>query len=76
MSTPRRPLSVRVDAQLSDDLAVMAQAGMTPSDAVRCAVSIVAGTYRNAWAAGVVPEGVAPLITDCLISPYDAGESV
>lgn len=65
------PLSVRMDAKLADDLAVMARAGMTASDAVRVAVSIVAGAYGHAWARGVVPEGVRPLITGCAVQAYD-----
>lgn len=72
---PRRraPLSVRMDDTLAADLAVMARAGMTASDAARTALSIVAGTYANAWAAGVVPEGVQPEITACSITAYDVG---
>jgi hypothetical protein len=65
------PLSVRMDAQLSDDLAVMARAGLNASDAVRVALGIVAGTYANAWAAGAVPEGVPPDIAECVIRTYD-----
>jgi hypothetical protein len=63
---------VRVDEELSDDLAVMMRTGMTVSDAVRHAVSIVAGTYRNAWSMGVVPDGIEPHITQCLVMPSDA----
>ncbi|MEU1216096.1 hypothetical protein ABZ424_27585 [Streptomyces sp. NPDC005790] len=58
-----------MDEKLSDDLAVMMSAGMTVSDAVRTAVSIVAGTYRNAWDMGVVPEGVEPIILGCSVLP-------
>lgn len=73
---PRRraPLSVRMDDALAADLATMARAGMTPSDAVRCAVSIVAGAYVNAWDAGVVPDRVAPEITACAVRPYDGSD--
>ncbi|MEV6420617.1 hypothetical protein [Streptomyces sp. NPDC051662] len=63
MSTPPLPgkgLSVKVDQELYDDLAVIMSAGktgdtagMTASTAVKHAVSLIAGTYRNAWAAGV-----------------------
>jgi len=70
----RPPLSVRMDDTLAADLAVMARAGMTASDAARTALSIVAGTYANAWARGAVPEGVQPEITACAIRPYDAGD--
>lgn len=75
MSTPPKPgkgLSVRMDAELYDDLAVMMRAGMTASDAVKHAVSLVAGTYRNAWAEGAYPEGAEPRITACLVTPYDS----
>lgn len=71
---PDRPkgLSVRYDDELYDDLAVMMRAGMTASDAVKHAVSIVAGAYRNAWDSGHYPEGVMPQVTDCGLAPYDA----
>ncbi|WP_455361985.1 hypothetical protein [Streptomyces sp. SYSU K21746] len=75
MSTPPAAgarTSVRVDQELSDDLAVMMRTGMTASDALRHAVSIVAGAYRNAWAAGVVPDKVEPRIVACQIAPSDA----
>ena len=64
MSAPQR-LSVRVDDGLATDLAVMARAGLSASDAVRIALSIVAGAYEAAWASGAVPEGVQPEITGC-----------
>ncbi|MFD9716706.1 hypothetical protein [Streptomyces sp. NPDC059076] len=75
MSTPPKPgkgLSVRVDEVLYDDLAAMMRPGMTASDAVKHAVSIVAGAYRNAWAHQVVADGELPHITDCLILPDQA----
>ncbi|MFE4409066.1 hypothetical protein [Streptomyces sp. NPDC056821] len=77
MSTPPKPgkaLSVKVDAHLYDDLAVMLRTGMTLSDAVRTAVSIVAGAYRNTWASGRIPDGVMPDITHCMVRRYDAGQ--
>ena len=67
----RRPLSVRMDDTLADDLATMARAGLNASDAVRTAVSIVAGAYGHAWDRKVVPEGMQPLITACAVQPYD-----
>lgn len=73
MTTPPKPgarPSVRVDQQLSDDLAVMMRTGVNVSDAVRHAVSIVAGAYRHAWATGVVPDGVEPHIVDFGVQPY------
>ncbi|WP_052744277.1 hypothetical protein [Streptomyces odonnellii] len=81
MSTPPLPgkgLSVKVDAELYDDLAVIMSAGMTgdgdgmtASMAVKHAVSLVAGTYRNAWSAKVYPPGVEPQIIACQVAPYD-----
>lgn len=75
MSTPSdvgKTLSVKVDQQLYDDLTTMMRTGMTQSDAVREALAIIAGTYRNVWASGRTPEGVIPEITQFLISGYDA----
>ncbi|MFD4975630.1 hypothetical protein [Streptomyces sp. NPDC058424] len=75
MSTPPKPgkaLSVKVDPILYDDLAVMLRTGMTLSEAVRTAVSIVAGAYRNTWESGRIPDGVMPNITHCMVRRYDA----
>ncbi|RMB80105.1 hypothetical protein [Streptomyces shenzhenensis] len=50
MSTPPdigKSASVKVDQQLYDDLATMLATGMNVSDAVRTAMRIVAGTYRQ-----------------------------
>lgn len=74
MSTPPEPgkgLSVKVDQQLYDDLAIMMRAGITASGAVKEAVNIIAGTYKNAWAAGVYPDGVLPQVIACQLQPYD-----
>ena len=69
VSTPgvrrRAPLSVRMDDGLAEDLAVMARVGLSASQSVRIALSIVAGAYEAAWATGAVPEGVQPEITGC-----------
>ncbi|MFG2596693.1 hypothetical protein [Streptomyces sp. NPDC048462] len=76
MSTPPLPgkgLSVKVDQQLYDDLMIMMRAGNTVSDAVKEAVSLIAGTYRNAWAMGAYPEGVLPQVIACQVRPYDWG---
>lgn len=84
---PGKGLSVKVDQELYDDLMVMMSAGMTSSDtgmtgavagmtastAVKHAVSLIAGTYRNAWAAGVYPPGVEPQVIACQVAPYDPG---
>jgi len=52
--------SIRVDAELSDDLAVLMRPGGNVSDAIRLAVGQLAEMYRTAWAHGVVPDGEAP----------------
>ncbi|MDK0520374.1 hypothetical protein [Streptomyces sp. ML-6] len=54
--------SIRVDDQLSDDLAVLMTPGGTVSDAIRTAVGQLADMYRTAWARGVVPHGTAPTL--------------
>lgn len=74
MSNPPKPgkaLSVKVDAQLYDDLATLMRTGMTLSDAVRESAAIVASAYRNAWEDGRTPDGVPPQITHVMVRPYD-----
>ncbi|MFE6486610.1 hypothetical protein ACFVGN_27255 [Streptomyces sp. NPDC057757] len=70
-----RALSVKVDAQLYDDLETMLATGMTVSDAVRSALRIVAGTYQKVWAHTDLPHGTRPTITRFFITPYDAGQA-
>lgn len=77
MSTPPlvgKTVSVKVDAQLYDDLTTMLATGMTVSDAVRSALRIVAGTYQKVWDHTDVPYGVRPTITRYWITRYDAGQ--
>ncbi|SDM46923.1 hypothetical protein SAMN04487981_101622 [Streptomyces sp. cf386] len=77
MSTPPpvgKPLSVKVDAQLHDDLQAMLATGMTVSDAVRSALRIVAGTYRKVWDNTDVPFGTRPTIERYWITRYDPGQ--
>ena len=77
MSTPPavgKTISVKVDAQLYDDLKAMLATGMTVSDAVRTAVAIVAGTYRQAWDTGRCPQDVRPTIERYWITRYDTGQ--
>lgn len=69
-----KQISVKVDAQLYDDLATMLATGMTVSDAVRSALRIVAGTYRKVWDHTDVPHGTRPTITRYWITRYDAGQ--
>lgn len=54
--------SVRIDAELHDDLTVLMRDGTTLSDAVRHAVGLLAHTYRRAWDHGDVSDGTAPHI--------------
>ncbi|WP_326780413.1 hypothetical protein OG481_09715 [Streptomyces longwoodensis] len=77
MSTPPpvgKSISVKVDAQLYDDLTTMLATGMTVSDAVRSALRIVAGTYRKVWDHTDVPYGTRPTIDRWFIRRYDAGQ--
>jgi hypothetical protein len=55
-------LSVRLDDDLSDDLATVTRTGVTASDAVRLALALLANTYRCAWDHGDVPDDQAPRI--------------
>ncbi|MFE7122464.1 hypothetical protein ACFU99_44280 [Streptomyces sp. NPDC057654] len=57
---PGNRTSVRVDAALSDDLAVVMSAGGNASDAIRTAVAMWADMHRTAWAHGVCPDGTRP----------------
>ncbi|MFE5793546.1 hypothetical protein ACFQ8C_13365 [Streptomyces sp. NPDC056503] len=75
MSTPPKAgkrMSVRVDDALSDDLAALMRTGMTASDAVRLAVGFLAHGYRDLWAHGVYPDGVAPARMRLTTPPHDA----
>ncbi|MER5359990.1 hypothetical protein [Streptomyces sp. NPDC002785] len=61
--TPPKPgtrPSVRADAAVCDDFAVIMSAGGTASDAIRTAVAMLADMYRTGWAHGVCPPGTAP----------------
>ncbi|PWS43904.1 hypothetical protein DKT74_14285 [Streptomyces sp. ZEA17I] len=68
---PGKGLSVRMDAELYDDLTVMMSTGITASDAVKHAVSLVAQMYSGAWEEGLVPEGEQPRIDSFNASRYD-----
>lgn len=61
--------SVRVDATLSDDLAVIMSTGGDFAGAVRAAVGQLADMYRTAWAHGTVPEGETPLLIAYQLAP-------
>ncbi|MER8086601.1 hypothetical protein ABTZ57_16060 [Streptomyces sp. NPDC094048] len=61
--------AVRVDATLSDDLAVIMCTGGDFSSAVREAVGQLADMYRTAWAHGTVPEGTTPRLIAYQLAP-------
>lgn len=67
--------SIRVDQQLHEDLATLMRCGMNATDAVKHAVSIVAGAYRNAWATPEFPDGKLPTIHTFMMSPPPATET-
>ncbi|MER6559770.1 hypothetical protein ABT300_18950 [Streptomyces sp. NPDC001027] len=77
MSTPPavgKNASVKVDAQMYDDLETMLATGMKVSDAVRSALHIVAGIYRKVWDAGAVPTHARPTIERFWITRCDPGQ--
>ncbi|MET7694896.1 hypothetical protein ABZT06_44490 [Streptomyces sp. NPDC005483] len=77
MSTPPaigKTASVKVDAQMYDDLETMLATGMNLSDALRSALLIVAGVYRKVWDAGAVPMHTRPTIERFWITRCDPGQ--
>jgi hypothetical protein len=66
--------SVKVDQEMHDDMAVLMSTGRDASDAMRHAVSLIAWAYRNAWAAGVCPEGEEPKVLGFQVVPYPPAE--
>ena len=70
-------ITVRVDEELADDLAILKEAGLTTTEAIRQAASLLADTYREAWDYGDVTRGVRPEILRPLYRgkySYDAGQ--
>ena len=65
--------SVRVDATLSDDLAILMCTGADFASAVRDAVGQLAEMYRTAWAQGTVPEGTTPQLIAYQFAPRPTG---
>ncbi|MFF3733061.1 hypothetical protein ACFYXM_22775 [Streptomyces sp. NPDC002476] len=61
--------SIRVDATLSDDLAVIMATGADFAGAVRATVGQLADMYRTAWAHGTVPESETPLLIAYQLAP-------
>lgn len=72
MTSPPRMLTVRRDDMLDEDLATLARAGITTSEAVRRAVEILADIHRNAWHMGLVPDGAPVEIDSANIAPTSA----
>lgn len=69
---PGKGLSVRIDDELHDALCVLGQAGMTPTQAVRRAVQLLAGAHTRAWETGEITNGFEVRVTSMQVRPYDA----
>ncbi|WP_327655718.1 hypothetical protein [Streptomyces sp. NBC_00483] len=63
-------LSVAVDQALYDDLVTLMSTGMTLTDAVKHAASLVAHSYRYVWDHGSYPRDVLPRITGYLVERH------
>lgn len=61
--------SIRVDATLSDDLAILMCTGGDFAAVVREAVRQQADMYRTAWAHGTAPEGTTPHLIAYQLGP-------
>ncbi|MGJ5897982.1 helix-turn-helix domain-containing protein [Streptomyces niveiscabiei] len=59
--TPRLTLSLT--ERMTSDLAVLADAGHDPQDAVEYALALLSNTYRWAWMRGLTPRLTRPTIT-------------
>ncbi|MEV6791278.1 HTH domain-containing protein [Streptomyces sp. NPDC051320] len=68
-------VTVAYDDKLRADLAVLAEAGLSPEGAIRFAVGIVSYSYRAAWERGICPRGVAPLIRTTTARPGSQKEA-
>jgi transposase-like protein len=55
-------LTLDTDADLREDLAILAEAGHTPEHAVMYAVQLLADAYRTAWDYADVPRGTRPQV--------------
>ncbi|MFE2556656.1 helix-turn-helix domain-containing protein [Streptomyces sp. NPDC059352] len=70
-ATPAVPtLTVPLDPALLADLATLTRNGTSPQAAIRRALAYVAGTYRQAWEAGVYPRDTNPVIERHSYVPY------
>ncbi|MGW2511289.1 helix-turn-helix domain-containing protein [Streptomyces scopuliridis] len=68
--SPGDPLTVPVDQELLDDLAVITRTGRTPADAIGHAVHTLAAIYRGAWTTGTYPDGTEPDIIGHQLAPH------
>ncbi|WP_416976816.1 helix-turn-helix domain-containing protein [Streptomyces sp. T028] len=64
-------LTVAYDDQLLAGLATLAEAGHTPEDAIRLAVTLLARAYEGAWRFGLYPHGVRPRVRLVDLYPYN-----
>lgn len=64
-------LTVAYDDQLRAGLAMLAEAGHSPEDAVRLAVTVLARAYEGAWKFGLYPHGVPPRVRVVQLHPYE-----
>ncbi|MDJ0463060.1 hypothetical protein [Streptomyces sp. H27-C3] len=53
-------LSVRMNEQMTTDLATLAEAGLDATNATRIALAWLAHCYRFAWQLGHYPRGMIP----------------
>ncbi|MEU7293345.1 helix-turn-helix domain-containing protein [Streptomyces exfoliatus] len=69
--TPLGPcLSVPIDTRLLADLLTLTRNGISPEAAIRHALGHVAHAYRQAWAAGLYPHDVNPVIARHQFAPH------
>ncbi|MEV8395939.1 MULTISPECIES: helix-turn-helix domain-containing protein [unclassified Streptomyces] len=68
--SPGDPLTVTVDQELLDDLAVITRTGRSPADAIGHAVHTLAAIYRGAWTTGAYPIGTEPDVIGHQLKPY------
>lgn len=67
MSTPPpvgKALSVKVNQQAHDSLTALMATGMTLTEAVKLSLHLVGAACREAWEAGIYPDGVFPNFVD------------
>ncbi|MEU9641503.1 helix-turn-helix domain-containing protein [Streptomyces sp. NPDC048188] len=68
-ATDETRLNMAVTPRMTDDFAVLADAGLPREVAVAYAVELLANTYRHAWMKGLTPRRVRPTITRIVVQP-------